>query len=408
MNHLVVSQNSNLEILGNSSNTIGVRIIEKLYELAHAGLDSSSSLSGNLQVSKAYRDSVGWLNQNTDLNIVVTDDHYIRFADPEVARILNSTFGDGIGVTESAAANVTNGGWGPYFDYFYENADIVTFDEMKYFTSITTLHQRGPYYSPQGCFKNCTSLETIDMRNITVVAEGNFWGCTSLRELKNFHPTALNVDWRGDYTFCECASLEEIDLSRVQVIPGCCFTECTSLSNINNMENVRLIGARAFEYCNNLNIDLYLPNLGNEIGAEHYSGEIPYRTFRYTKIKSIQNLGKCTTIGGSDGYAGDWNPGAFAYCTSLRYAILPDTLTYIRGNAFRGDTALEWIKCLATTPPTLEVTDPTDYHYPFYETTCNFYVPDASVNDYKAAAGWSSMASRIFPMSQFSTDFPND
>ena len=61
MNHLVVSQNSNLEILGNSSNTIGVRIIEKLYELAHAGLDSSSSLSGNLQVSKAYRDSIEWL-----------------------------------------------------------------------------------------------------------------------------------------------------------------------------------------------------------------------------------------------------------------------------------------------------------------------------------------------------------
>ena len=34
-------------------------------------------------------------------------------------------------------------------------------------------------------------------------------------------------------------------------------------------------------------------------------------------------------------------------------------------------------------------------------------VPDDAVDTYKAASGWSGFATRIFPMSQFATDFPN-
>jgi hypothetical protein len=86
-------------------------------------------------------------------------------------------------------------------------------------------------------------------------------------------------------------------------------------------------------------------------------------------------------------------------CPNLRFVILPAQLDEIGTLAFKNDTALEYVKILATTPPTLNETDITNGSFPFYNTTCNFYVPDASVNDYKAAAGWSSMANRIFPMS---------
>ena len=38
----------------------------------------------------------------------------------------------------------------------------------------------------------------------------------------------------------------------------------------------------------------------------------------------------------------------------------------------------------------------------------NIYVPDDSVNAYKTAQYWTKAASKIKPLSQFATDFPND
>jgi hypothetical protein len=37
------------------------------------------------------------------LNIVVTDDHYIRFRDAEVGNICKTNWGDSVGVTEGEA-----------------------------------------------------------------------------------------------------------------------------------------------------------------------------------------------------------------------------------------------------------------------------------------------------------------
>jgi hypothetical protein len=48
-------------MLGSSSNTIGARIIKKLYELALAGLDNTSELSGVVSVDKAHRNAVEYL-----------------------------------------------------------------------------------------------------------------------------------------------------------------------------------------------------------------------------------------------------------------------------------------------------------------------------------------------------------
>lgn len=51
-------------------------------------------------------------------------------------------------------------------------------------------------------------------------------------------------------------------------------------------------------------------------------------------------------------------------------------------------------------PPTFV---PTDGDYSFggsNNTKYKIYVPDASVNAYKAAEGWSNLADKIFPLSQ--------
>ena len=112
--------------------------------------------------------------------------------------------------------------------------------------------------------------------------------------------------------------------------------------------------------------------------------------------------------------------GAFSNCLGLEAVILPNTITKINGDAFSSCkgltsvnipssvtsiwswafnycTGLPYIKIEATTPPTLGAANA------FNNTTFPIYVPDASVAAYKAANNWSSLASRIFPISDMPT-----
>ena len=56
----------------------------------------------------------------------------------------------------------------------------------------------------------------------------------------------------------------------------------------------------------------------------------------------------------------------------------------------------------------VEVDDPTEIHYgqSGFGGGGNVYVPDASVNAYKAATGWSIFANDILPLSQYSGNLP--
>ena len=66
---------------------------------------------------------------------------------------------------------------------------------------------------------------------------------------------------------------------------------------------------------------------------------------------------------------------------------LPSTIESIGNSAF-GYTYLTSVTCLATTPPVLGTNV-------FISNNCTIYVPSASVEDYKAASGWSTYASKI-------------
>lgn len=82
----------------------------------------------------------------------------------------------------------------------------------------------------------------------------------------------------------------------------------------------------------------------------------------------------------------------FSNCKRLTTLTLPASLTTIGQYAFYGCSGLVSVVLEPTTPPTI-------LSYSWNNTTCNFYVPDTSVNDYKTANNWSSLASRIFPIS---------
>ena len=82
--------------------------------------------------------------------------------------------------------------------------------------------------------------------------------------------------------------------------------------------------------------------------------------------------------------------------TNLRLLILPSTTTDLRNDALatHGSANTTTVICKAVTPPTKSTTS-------YYTNVADIYVPDESVDAYKAATGWSQFASKIRPISQY-------
>lgn len=142
------------------------------------------------------------------------------------------------------------------------------------------------------------------------------------------------------------------------------------------------IGEAAFRYCENLDVVVDLPNL-TSLGNFAFNG--------CKALKRIENLGQLTTILGSNNFG-----GTFGGCDALEFVRIPATVTTISYFAFSNCYSLKAIVCDALTPPSLSSTNA------FNNTnSCPIYVPDASVDAYKAATNWSTYASRIKPLSEY-------
>ena len=384
MKHLYIKQNNNVEIVSSD-------IIEKLYQISQGGLYSTSDLIGNLQCTHAYGDAVTYLTTKfKNLQINVTGGSYIRFADKEVEKICAANWGDGTGITTTQAAVVSSVG-----TKFKNNKNIISFEEFKYFTNVTIIGD--------STFTGCTKLTSIgDVSNVTSIGDGAFYNCTKLTSIGNL----TNITSIGSSSFNGCSSLKSFDIGKIIKIPNSAFSGCTSLETI-DLTNVTYIGDEAFKGCSSLKnigslekityigsystfgncsslvIDLNLPNL------EYFAG-----SFNGSGITNIVNLGKIKII--------EWS-AIFTSCLNLKTAILPDTLTEIAGSLFAYNTNIKWVKCLAVNVPTLDNNDAfisNNIQYPIY-------VPDNSVDLYKAATNWSTYSTRIKALSTFATDFPN-
>lgn len=205
-----------------------------------------------------------------------------------------------------------------------------------------------------GVFAGFTSLEEIIIpTGITEITQSVFKDCTKLKRC--IFDEGSKLTNLGLYTFSGCTSLEEFEIpSGVTEIGYECFADCTSLSSVTIGSGVTRISTYVFDGCSSLT-SIDIPN----------------------NVKSIGNR-------------------AFLDCSSLTSATIGSGVTFIDGGAFYNCTSLTGITIKATTPPTLSTAVS-----PFYKTNnCPIYVPDESVDAYKAADKWKMIASRIKPMSQ--------
>jgi hypothetical protein len=73
---------------------------------------------------------------------------------------------DGIGITETEAANFTD----TMISWFYQNTNITTFDELKYFTNTRLA----------GTFDGCSNLTSVDLSKVRQIWSKTFRNCTKL------------------------------------------------------------------------------------------------------------------------------------------------------------------------------------------------------------------------------------
>lgn len=164
---------------------------------------------------------------------------------------------------------------------------------------------------------------------------------------------------------------------RAKLTPlGTVFKSNTLITKFNELElfGVTIFNAAHFDACSSLR-EIKLPLVLKSISATG-------RLFGSTKLTQLIIPEGVTYI------RADW----YFYSSHVVYLELPSTITTVGRHLMRCE-ALYTVVCKATTPPVSNEA--------FVNNANVIYVPDDSVDDYKSAQYWSSLASIIKPMSAY-------
>lgn len=149
------------------------------------------------------------------------------------------------------------------------------------------------------------------------------------------------------YAFSRCFNLRGISYSSDGVdLPPFCFQYCSSLERFSFPDNVVSIPSYVCYYCSSL----------NRIGIS----------------ENQQKIGIY----------------AFSQCTSIITIRIQMSVNKLDSNVFNGANQMNEIHFESETPPSI-------YGANSLPTSCYIYVPSSAVETYKAASGWSNVASRI-------------
>ncbi|MBP5561017.1 MAG: leucine-rich repeat domain-containing protein [Muribaculaceae bacterium] len=187
---------------------------------------------------------------------------------------------------------------------------------------------------------------------------------------------------RGASIYWETIAKGMIDFTTEFSVPEEAFGTRTNIAERTfwgraNMKEVEIpptitsIGGSAFSGSGLVNV--VLPSSITSLGSELFRGCNSLETCVFEcAITSLPNF-------------------CFYSCTKLKNLDLPSSITSIGASSIRSNNVLQYVIVRSTTPPTLGA------NCFDFTNNCPIYVPDDSVATYKTS--WSSLASRIFPLS---------
>lgn len=188
--------------------------------------------------------------------------------------------------------------------------------------------------------------------------------------------------------FRNCSSLKKVILPEsVKSLLTYSFFQCTALQDI-NLENLEHIG----------NFALSRTSLENKTLNLRSVIDIGINAFSETKIKRVILGSNITTLYVTP-VSTDWNSGPFYGCKQLEFVDIPDSVINMGNYTFNRCASLQFVIVRNSTPPTLGTGTFNDTH-----DGLKIYVPDASVEAYKAATNWSNYANKIHPLSEYTEE----
>ncbi len=389
-----------------------------------------------------------------DNDLTVTGEYvvtYIAFADAAVESICLTnwdTNDDGkLSLVEAAA--VTDLG-----TVFKSNITIKSFNELQYFTGLTTIGS--------STFSNCTNLEFVRFPNtIKTIQSGVFSNCGNLTSLiipasvtsfvnnstykycrklaeivveegnhiydsrdncnaiiqKSNNTLVLGcmntvipntVKEIGDYAFDCCYGLLKIEVPEsVTKINSYGFSSCIEATEVNLPNSLEYIGFSAFYNCCKLQ-SLYIPTNVSTITSGSFrkcnslqSIEVAEDNATYDSrdncnaiIETATNKlvfgNEQTIIPSSVTIIGN---SAFYDCVNLTAIYLPNSVTAIESNAFNGCTGLTHIKVNWETP--LVITSSNNIFNNIDVSSVTLYVPAGTKAMYEAAEVWKDFGTIV-------------
>lgn len=263
---------------------------------------------------------------------------------------------------------------------------ITSLDELKYFTGITSIASLAFYYM--------TNLKTITIpENVRTIGTNGALGRLTRLERITWNTPYVNtpypyVMYAADYekTDWEFAS----DNPFYSVVNGCLYSANKSI-----LYAVPVFKQVTFpQECNTV---YKLAFISNSVSTGFISPTINYtvenadRVFQNSAFSLIDlrdaNIPKIS--------------GTFQGC-GANTIILPSNCNDFRGNTFYNASNLTALVLYSTTPPSsVQSITYILNNTPIKNGTGYVYVPDASVDAYKADSKWSAIESQIKPISEY-------